>query len=261
MFNGHGGAVLDTDFNPFNDYIVASAAEDCKAMVWKVPEGGLTESISTPQVTLVGHGRKVGHVLFNPVAENILATSSADFTVKIWDISTGQEKIELAGHTEIIQSISWAWEGNMLVTSCKDKKLRVFDVRSNKVVQEAAGHVGVKGSRCVTMGNSNFVCTTGFSKTSERQVYVWDMTNLATPVKEMSIDTASGMLIPLYDGDTNMLYLAGKVSFYLQRAMATFVITSGSMMTRVCITCLNTSRLILSVVSASFQSEHAPSMK
>jgi coronin-1B/1C/6 len=30
VFNGHGGAVLDTDFNPFNDYVVASASEDCK---------------------------------------------------------------------------------------------------------------------------------------------------------------------------------------------------------------------------------------
>lgn len=210
LFNGHGGAVLDTDFNPFNDHIVASASEDCRAMIWAIPEGGLTESCSNPAAVLSGHGRKVGHVLFNPVAENILATSSADFTVKIWDISTGQEKVELTGHAEIIQSISWSWEGNVMVTTCKDKKLRVFDVRSNKVVQEAAGHQGVKGSRCVTMGNSTYVTTTGFSKTSERQVFVYDYKNLAAPLKELSIDTASGMLIPLYDGDTNMLYLAGK---------------------------------------------------
>lgn len=83
-------------------------------MIWSIPHGGLTENISTPVVTLSGHGRKVGHVLFNPVAENILATTSADFTVKIWDISTGQEKIELAGHTEIIQAVSWSWEGNLV---------------------------------------------------------------------------------------------------------------------------------------------------
>ena len=104
-------------------------------MIWNIPVGGLTESISTPRVTLAGHGRKVGHVLFNPVADNILATSSADFTVKIWDISTGQEKIELKGHPEIIQSLAWSWEGNQLTTTCKDKLIRVYDVRTNKVVQ------------------------------------------------------------------------------------------------------------------------------
>ena len=179
-------------------------------MVWTIPEGGLTESIATPTLTLTGHGRKVGHVLFNPVADNILATTSADFLVKIWDISTGQEKFELGGHGEIIQSISWNYEGNLLVSTCKDKRLRIFDVRTSKVAQETQGHVGIKGSRCVTMGNSNYVCTTGFSRSSDRQVFVWDFKNLSSPLKEETIDTASGMLIPWYDGDTSMLYLAGK---------------------------------------------------
>ncbi|KAJ3319789.1 Coronin-2B [Boothiomyces sp. JEL0866] len=210
VYNGHTAAVLDTDFNPFNDYIIASASEDCKAMIWKIPDGGLTESISTPVLTLAGHQRKVGHVLFNPVADNILATTSADFLVKIWDISTGQEKFELNGHTEIINSISWSWEGNLLFSACKDKKLRIWDVRSGKIVQEAAGHQGVKGSRVVAMGNSSYITTTGFSRSSDRQVYVWDYKNLSQPIKQENIDTASGLLIPYFDSDTNMLYLAGK---------------------------------------------------
>lgn len=32
LFNGHAGAVLDTDFHPFNDHIIASASEDCKVL-------------------------------------------------------------------------------------------------------------------------------------------------------------------------------------------------------------------------------------
>ena len=32
VFNGHSAAVLDTDFHPFNDHIVASASEDCKVL-------------------------------------------------------------------------------------------------------------------------------------------------------------------------------------------------------------------------------------
>jgi coronin-1B/1C/6 len=30
VFNGHGAAVVDTCFNPFNNHIIASASEDCK---------------------------------------------------------------------------------------------------------------------------------------------------------------------------------------------------------------------------------------
>jgi coronin-1B/1C/6 len=179
-------------------------------MIWKIPEGGLTESINTPVVTLNAHQRKVGHVLFNPVAENILATSSADFLVKIWDISTGQDKFTLPGHGEIIQSVAWSWEGNLLFTACKDKKLRVYDVRASKVVQEANSHQGIKGSRVVGMGNTTNICTTGFSRSSDRQIYIWDYKNLSEPIKQENVDTASGLLIPTYDSDTNMLYIAGK---------------------------------------------------
>ena len=161
-------------------------------MVWKIPTGGLTESLNTPVVVLGGHGRKVGHVLFNPAADNILATASTDFTIKTWDISTGQEKFQLEGFTEIIQSIAWSAKGNMMLTSCKDKKIRIYDVRSRAIAQEGAGHAGVKGSRIVPMGDSEFFCTTGFSRTSERQVFVWDSKNLSKPLVQEQIDTASG---------------------------------------------------------------------
>ncbi|KAI9099368.1 WD40-repeat-containing domain protein [Phlyctochytrium arcticum] len=211
VFNGHTAAVLDTNFNPFNDHVVASASEDTRVMIWKIPEGGPTESVSTPALTLNGHGRKVGHVLFHPVADNLLASSSADFTIKLWDIAKGQERQELTGHTEIIQSLCWNYDGTLLTTTCKDKKLRVFDVRSNQVVQETNGHQGIKGARVTWMGNANRLVTTGFSRTSDRQVFIYDTKNLAEPLKQETIDTASGMLIPFFDADTCMLYLAGKV--------------------------------------------------
>ncbi|KAJ3048671.1 Coronin-2B, partial [Rhizophlyctis rosea] len=210
VYNGHTAAVLDTDFNPFNDHVVASASEDTRVMVWTIPQGGPTENISTPALTLSGHGRKVGHVLFHPTADNLLASASADFTIKLWDISKGAEKQELTGHTEIIQSLTWDWTGSLLATTCKDKKLRVFDVRANKVVQEANGHQGVKGARVVWMGGLDRLITTGFSRSSDRQVFVWDTKNLGEPLKQENIDTASGMLIPHYDQDTGILFLAGK---------------------------------------------------
>lgn len=59
LFNGHTATVLDTEFHPFNDYVIASASEDCKIMIWNIPEGGLIENVSTPALTLSGHGRKV----------------------------------------------------------------------------------------------------------------------------------------------------------------------------------------------------------
>jgi hypothetical protein len=45
----------------------------------------------------------------------------------------------------------------------------------------------------------------------DREVAVWDTRALATPLVREALDTAPGLLLPLFDPDTNMLFLAGKV--------------------------------------------------
>uniref|UniRef100_A0A8C6KCQ0 Coronin n=1 Tax=Nothobranchius furzeri TaxID=105023 RepID=A0A8C6KCQ0_NOTFU len=49
---GHTGPVLDIEFCPHNDNIIASGSEDCSVMIWEIPEGGLTSSITEPVVKL-----------------------------------------------------------------------------------------------------------------------------------------------------------------------------------------------------------------
>ncbi|KAL0083424.1 hypothetical protein F4703DRAFT_1738537 [Phycomyces blakesleeanus] len=211
LYRGHTGPVLDTDFNPFNDYVIASGAEDGKVMIWAIPEV-YEEDLEevAPVSKLSGHGRKVGQVLFHPVADNVLASASTDLTIKLWDIEKGIERQQITGHTEIIQSLAWNYNGSLLATTCRDKKLRVFDVRSNKIVQEGPGHQGVKGSRVVWLGETDRLATTGFSRMSDRQLNLWDTTDLSKPIKTEFLDTSSGVLMPFYDADTKMLYLAGK---------------------------------------------------
>ncbi|CAO3596440.1 unnamed protein product [Absidia cylindrospora] len=211
LYRGHTGPVLDTAFNPFNDYVVASGSEDSKVMIWNIPEE-YDENLEevTPVLKLSGHQRKVGQVLFHPVADNVLASASTDLTIKLWDIEKGQEKQEITGHTEIIQSLTWNYNGSLMATTCRDKRLRIFDVRSNKVVQEGSGHQGIKGSRVVWLGDTDRLVTTGFSRMSDRQLNLWDTTNLEKPIKSEFLDTSSGVNMPFYDADTKMLYLAGK---------------------------------------------------
>lgn len=211
LYRGHTGPVLDTDFNPFNDYVIASGAEDSKVMIWNIPEEYAEEQEDiAPLLKLSGHGRKVGHVLFHPVAENVLASASTDLTIKLWDIEKGVEKQEITGHTEIIQSLAWNYNGSLIATTCRDKKLRIFDARSNKIVQEGPGHQGIKGSRVVWLGNSDRLATTGFSRMSDRQLNLWDSNDLSKPIKSEFIDTSSGVLMPHYDMDNSILYVAGK---------------------------------------------------
>lgn len=216
LFRGHTGPVLDTDWNPFNDRIIASGSDDGKVFVWQVPQGFTLYSDDeepndvAPVSKLTGHSRKVGQVLFNPAAENILASASGDYTIKLWDIGTGKAHLTLK-HGDIVQSLSWSANGTMLATTSRDKKLRVWDVRQERAAHEAPGHTGAKNSRVVWMGEHNRLATTGFSKMSDRQMALWDAGSLAEPISGFTVlDSISGVCMPFWDDGTQCLYLAGK---------------------------------------------------
>ncbi|KAK5726362.1 Coronin-like protein crn1 [Elasticomyces elasticus] len=217
LFRGHTAAVLDTDWNPFNDDIIASGSDDGKVFVWKVPDGFTLHTDADepadvkPVGKLSGHSRKVGHVLFNPAAENVLASSSGDYTVKIWDLEDGHSKMTLK-HNDIVQSLSWSANGSMMVTTSRDKKLRFWDVRQEMPAHEVQGHMGAKSSRSVWMGEHDRIVTTGFSKMSERQLGLWDLRDPSKPVGGdfIPMSSSSAVSMPFWDEGTQMLYMAGK---------------------------------------------------
>lgn len=220
LFRGHTAHVLDTDFNPFDDYSIASASDDGKIGIWEIPKdysfhdytnGDGEPKDLKPKKFLSGHGRKVGHVLFHPTAENILASSSLDHTVKIWDIESGKEVFSLK-HPDMVTSMSFSFNGDHLVTVARDKRLRVWDVRAEKIVSEGPAHSGAKNQRVVWLGNSDRIVTTGFSKLSDRQIGVWDAFNLEKGDLGgfYTVDQSSGIMMPFYDGSNKILYLVGK---------------------------------------------------
>jgi len=208
--SGHKGPVLDVAFNPFNDYILATASEDCTVKIWQIPEEGLTQDMTECAQLLSGHTRKAGTVTFHPSANNILATSALDYKVKVWDIEVGAEKFNIDGHAGIIQSVEWNNDGSLLTTFCKDKKLRVIDPRASAVVQEVEAHQGVKGGRACWLTDKDKVFSVGFSKTSERRLCLWDPRNLKEALKDEGIDQAAGIIMPFYDASSSVLFLAGK---------------------------------------------------
>ncbi|KAI1489327.1 hypothetical protein F5X96DRAFT_15792 [Biscogniauxia mediterranea] len=215
LFRGHTATVLDTDWNPFNDRVIASASDDGKVMLWHVPQDFtlFTDAEEPadvyPAAKLTGHTRKVGQVLFNPAAENILASASGDLSIRIWDVGSGSTALTLR-HPDIVQSLSWNASGNLLVTTSRDKKLRVWDVRQERPAHENPGHEGAKNSRTVWLGEQNRFATTGFSKMSDRQLALWEPGN-PTPIGGFkTLDSISGVCMPFWDDSCHCLYLAGK---------------------------------------------------
>jgi len=165
----------------------------------------LTESV----VDLVLHQRRVGLVLWHPTAHNVLLTAGGDNQVIIWNVGTGEALVEISAHTDLVYSACWNWDGSQLVTTCRDKKIRLLNPRTGEVEEEALSHEGSKGTRAIFLRNG-LVFTTGFSKTSERQYSLRAPDHLDEPIVMVELDSSNGVMFPLYDADTNIVYLCGK---------------------------------------------------
>ncbi|KAF9528993.1 hypothetical protein CPB83DRAFT_853586 [Crepidotus variabilis] len=218
LARSHTAAVLDTDWSPHNDSIVASGAEDGKVMIWKVEssafegwgqEGWVPQDFD-PVLRIDASPRKVGQVLFHPTASNVVASASGEYHVKLWDLASPEEpRSVLTGHGDIVQSMTFNPTGTLVATTSRDKKLRIFDARvGSDPVRVGDGHSGVKGSRVVWLGDMDKLGTTGFSKMSDRQVGIWETGGLSN-VKTLSIDQSAGVIMPFWT-DNNILFLAGK---------------------------------------------------
>ncbi|KAF3695807.1 Coronin-1C Coronin-3 [Channa argus] len=208
---GHTGPVLDIDWCPHNDQVIASASEDCTVMVWQIPENGLVTSMSEPVVVLEGHSKRVGIITWHPTARNILLSAGCDNQIIIWNVGTGEAMITLEDmHPDVIYNVCWNRNGSLICSACKDKSIRVIDPRKGEIVAEKEkAHEGARPMRAIFLADGN-VLTTGFSRMSERQLALWNTQNMEEPMTVNEMDTSNGVLLPFYDPDTNVVYLCGK---------------------------------------------------
>jgi hypothetical protein len=215
LARSHTAPVLDTDWSPHADNVVASGGEDGKVLVWQVDgssfdgwnaEGWVPVDFS-PVLRIDASPRKVGQVLWHPAAQHVLASAVGDHTVKLWDLGAPESpRAVLAGHADTIQSIAFSPTGQLLATTSRDRKIRLFDPRAGgDAVRVGEGHAGVKGARVVWMGEHDRIATTGFSRMSDRQVGLWEIGALKN-LKTITLDQSAGVVMPFWS-DNNILFL------------------------------------------------------
>lgn len=222
ILKGHSGTILDTEWSPFDDSMLATASEDCTIKFWSIPDdweptnekglGNKGEDFSDSLMELDGHRKKVTLIRFHPTASNTMLSSSADYTVKTWDIEAGTA-ISSLETSNLTQDIIWDVRGDNYATSNKDKSVRIIDGRTGSESSKIdLAHDGSKSTKIQWLGSEGgtHILTSGASKQSMREMKVWDLKNLSQPLHVEPVDSASGALTPLYDRDTGVIYLCGK---------------------------------------------------
>ena len=211
----HSDLVTDLVFSPFDDGLLATGSADQKIKIWRIPSTGLEDDLSRPVVELTDLPRRVERLRWNPSASCVLGSGSGD-QVSVWDILEEQSVLGPLLHGDTVQDLAWHSLGSLLATTARDKTVRVFDPRAGTAaVMETGSHQGVKDSKLVWVGEQT-ILTTGFTASRNRQVMIRDTRNISSPVHTLDLDISSGILLPLYDPDTSMMFLAGRGDTHIQ---------------------------------------------
>lgn len=205
----HRAAVVDLQFNPFVDNLLATASEDCFVKCSMIPEGGITSDINTAVVSLQGHLKKVIKLAFNPAANNILASMSADTTAKLWDIEA-QAEVNSMDLGDIPFWFDWNDDGSQAIVTSKSKQFITYDPRQPGAAARADSFVGVKSARVIHCDKVGLYFGIGFGRSSARQYGIWDPRNTAKPLVHKDLDQSASVFIPHWDPDNGIIYLLGK---------------------------------------------------
>ncbi|NXU69050.1 CORO7 protein, partial [Horornis vulcanius] len=208
----NGAAVADLTWDPFDPRRLAVAGEDARIRLWRIPEGGLQETLQEPEAILQGHTEKIYSIRFHPMASDLLVSSSYDMTVRIWELSAGREVLCLQGHTDQIFSMAWSPDGKKLATVSKDGWIRLYEPRrSSQPQQEGPGPEGGRGARLVWVCGGDYLLVSGFDSRSERRILLYQAQALPEgPLSVLGLDVAPSTLLPFYDEDTSVVFLTGK---------------------------------------------------
>ncbi|OEL23046.1 WD-40 repeat-containing protein MSI3, partial [Dichanthelium oligosanthes] len=133
----HQKEVNSLSFNPFNEWILATASGDATIKLFDM------RKLSRSLHTFDGHEGEVFQVEWNPNLATVLASSAADKRVMIWDVNRiGDEQSEEdaddgppellfvhGGHTAKISELSWNPSEKWVVASvAEDNILQIWEM-------------------------------------------------------------------------------------------------------------------------------------
>lgn len=144
LIKGHAGPVVDFEFSPFNDSLLATASEDGSIKMWVIPDEGVTKDITVSDAELRGHAKKLIFTKFHPVADYTLASASADNTVRLWDVASQKAIVTFDDFKSTITGLEWSQNGSLIASIAKDRVLSSFDPRKEGPAMTATAHEGSK---------------------------------------------------------------------------------------------------------------------
>ena len=211
---GHRANVLDLEFSPFSSDLLGCAFDDNSVLLYKIPEGGLTEHMTQEVQIYQNHTKKVPFVTFNPVAADVVCSGAFLGELHVWNVIKGETFCELkADDTPTL--VSWSPSGTLIGATTKNKFINIFDPRANKMILKHQINEAFQSAKFAFLDNERFV-TTSWNKAGAKMLRLWDVRKVKEDLSSegevtgVQIDTSKTVSTPFVDRESQLLYSVGK---------------------------------------------------
>ena len=213
LLKGHTGQIYDMQWNPFQERLLASCADDGKVNLWVFDDfEGCTEVTTEADMVLDAHPRKTICLRWHESVENLMATCAIDKTVRIWDINEDRADDAIFTFTEMedfATSLRWSPNGKNIAAPCKNKQVLILDPRQADSAMKAGIHQGPRQQRLEWIDDESII-TTGFDSSAKRQYGVWDLRNMEQPLSLGPLNEGSGIPFFHYDREFGGFFLVAR---------------------------------------------------
>lgn len=115
--------------------LLASGGEENKIKIWDILQQSLWATFQTSEDT----GVAVRSLAMSRDGLTLVDAISAKFPLRVWDIRTQKVRLQLEGHTDIINSLAIHPNHLILASSGQDKQLKLWDLLSGQNLQTVEG--------------------------------------------------------------------------------------------------------------------------
>jgi len=211
----HSDVITDLEFSPFVPHHLASVAKDQNLKIWKF-NSDQNVKFSSELSFLFGDCALAVH--WHPAVGGLTGVATSSNLIGV-DIDKHMKLFQIDSKSAFkFQSFCWGYEsGNILCSTGDDKKIRLYDPRAtlepSTIISSAL--CSSRDSAVYWLGDSQYFIVSSLENDRRRNVTVWDSIACKS-VRQETFDASSGLMVPMFDPDTSMLFLLARSSSFVQ---------------------------------------------